>query len=370
MKTNHSPNTADPIPTSFAKEESSMRSYLGAIALAGLVVALAWTSAALAMTASGTDIANTAVVNYKVNSIDQPQKTGQTTFKVDRRIDVGVVKSASEVDVTPGASARVLTFTVTNEGNAPFDFGLSTEQATSDEFDATSVAVYVESGANAGYQAGEDTGTMISNLAAGDSKVVYVVANIPVDRIDEDLATIHLIAQAREVGGAAITTDARGAADQAAVVDDVLADASGPATDDIARDGKHSDTSSYRVRTARITVSKSSTVVWDPVSESTNPKAIPGAYVRYTVTISNASGAGATATDVVFTDDLTAESSRIAYRAGTMKLTKPGESEKALTDASGDDEGTYNAGAETITVTGVTLAANQTATVTFEVEIQ
>jgi len=60
----------------------------------------------------------------------------------------------------------------------------------------------------------------------------------------------------------------------------------------------------YRVLSAQLTITKSSTVIRDPFNLAANPKHIPGAYIQYVITISNAAGAGTSATLTTITDTL------------------------------------------------------------------
>jgi len=95
---------------------------------------------------------------------------------------------------------------------------------------------------------------------------------------------------------------------------------------DIAQNGQASADGSYTVETANLTVTKTSKVIYDPINLDActpaslscttdgNPKAIPTAYIQYTITIANAAGAGsanlttlsdvinATGTSTVFLD--------------------------------------------------------------------
>ena len=88
--------------------------------------------------------------------------------------------------------------------------------------------------------------------------------------------------------GAALTETA--GADTAGV-DIVFGDAAG--TDDGARDAAHSSRSAYRVVSAALSVAKISTLICDPFNGTTNPKRIPGAIVRWTITITNTGAASA-----------------------------------------------------------------------------
>ena len=79
-------------------------------------------------------------------------------------------------------------------------------------------------------------------------------------------------------------------------VDIVFGDAAG--TDDGARNANHSSRSAYRVVSAALSVAKISTLICDPFNGTTNPKHIPGAIVRWTITITNTGAASASLSTV------------------------------------------------------------------------
>ncbi len=82
-------------------------------------------------------------------------------------------------------------------------------------------------------------------------------------------------------------------------------------TDD-ARDGKHSAFATFTVSAAAVTVGKTAVVYSDPFNGAGgNPKAIPGAVITYTVTVTNAAG-GSQATNVSITDNLSVPRSQPA----------------------------------------------------------
>lgn len=358
----------------------------------GLVLALlalgTVRNAQAAGTAAGTDISNTATLDYQVGGNAQPTKTSNTlTFKVDRKINLTVARTdASIVSVSPGQNGAVLTFTVTNNGNSAQDFSLQAiaeAAATADPFggaiadnlDASSAAVYVESGGSAGYQAAQDTATSIGNLAADGVKTVYIVLNIPNTALDTNVAVYGLRATARELGGAAITETV--GADTAGTMDTVFADAAG--SDDSARDAAHSARSAVKVASAQLSITKSSAVISDPTNNTTNPKAIPGAVVEYTITIANAAGAGAAATNISTSDSLNGEITAghiafntNAYAAGKgIQVTAPNinaGAALALTNTADADQGSF--AANIVSVSGIALNAGQTATVKFQVVVQ
>jgi hypothetical protein len=289
-------------------------------AVLALGIALASPAAWAAGTASGTDITNNAQVNYSVGGVAQTTPSNSATFKVDNLVRVQVSEgNNAATSVVPGASAQVVTYTVTNQGNTTQDYSLASANLANgttltlgavnhtDSFDGTACAAYVESGATAGYQAGEDTATSISNLAADASKTVYVVCNIPLSLANGADAIVSLTATTANAGtcpGACATTLQTGVADNPTQVDVVFGDAAG--TDDVARDGKGSARDAYRVVSASLSITKTVTPVCDPFNFNTNPKNVPGAYVRYEITVSNAVGSGASATLTTITDALPA----------------------------------------------------------------
>lgn len=282
------------------------------------VVVMALPQAALAAgTASGTDITNQATASYSVGGSTQtPVSSNTTTFKVDNRVDLTVAEvSTGYTEVNPNTTDQVLVFTVSNTGNTVQDFSLAAAAGAdpfggTDNFDASNVGVFVESGATAGFQAGEDTATYIDELAVyvnpGDEVTVYVVGDIPIGQASADIAAYTLTATARAGGGAGSLGAAltESGVDDPDVVDIVFGDGTGDTDGD--RDAAHSDSDAFRVLSAQLTITKSSTVIRDPFNDDTNPKHIPGAYIQYVITISNDAGATASATLTQITDTLDA----------------------------------------------------------------
>jgi len=314
-------------------------------------------SASTAFAAAGDTIANTATLSFDVgassftlesspagNSITGGGNGTSTDFVEDRFVNFTVAEvSLATEPVTAGSLAQVQTFTVTNNGNAPQDFLLAAiERANgtadpfgglADSFVPTNVSVFVDNGV-AGYIAADDTGIFIDELGAGLSATVYIVSDIPAVA-DGSVAVMTLVAQVAVGGGAAvegaaITNDDNGnispagtysnggtsvgagtantIADDPATVQVVFGDAAGDINSTGAAgavsNGQHADSDSYTVQAAALTLSKTASVLWDPVNGNTNPKAITGAYVTYTVTISNtgtASGNLTTLSDTLAT---------------------------------------------------------------------
>lgn len=310
--------------------------------LFAMVVGLGLAPAAWAgaLTAAGTNVTNTASVDYTVGGVNQADITSNTDdFEVDQLIDVLVDESSTTFtavvpdQTTFNAASGTIRFTVTNEGNATQDFSLSAvneADATADPFGGNAdnwdtqgaFTFYIDDGDGVfepGVGAGLDGAavTFIDELAAGSSVQVWVEpadipANDPTNTLDGDPdqhmdngnnAVVSLTATARVGGtatvlGGALTNDT--GADVQGTMQIVFGDSAG--TDDAAIDAAHSDRDAFRVSNATITLAKSSAVTNDPINLGVNPKRIPGATVRYSLVVSNTAGASADAvaiTDVI-----------------------------------------------------------------------
>ena len=277
-------------------------------------------------TASGTDIVNAVTVNYSIEEPDgivtaQTAITDTVTFEVDNLIDVSVVTlETAAVTAVPSRLDEVLRFTVTNEGNTTQDYDLTALNITggaaqfggTDAFDMDNVEVYVDANANNTYESATDVGTDIDELPADTSITVFIVADTPAAATSAQIATFFLRATTHDAGGGglgALTTETAGA-DTSTLVDVVFGDdentvATGTlAQDDAAEgdeDGQHVDQADYQINAAILNVAKTSLALWDPFNLGTNPKSIPGAYVRYAVNIEN----DVTATDTAQLDNIT-----------------------------------------------------------------
>jgi uncharacterized repeat protein (TIGR01451 family) len=288
-------------------------------------------------TEAGTDVDNTATVTYSVGGTTQaPVDSNTTTFKVDRLVNFTVVNDG-DLNTVPGATGEVLEYTLNNASNFDADFSVAaTDDTAGDDFDPSTISVFVESGATPGYQPAEDTELFVDELGADTSIKVYVVSDIPAGQADGDVATVNLEGTILEGGVAAtqgaVLVETTGAED-AAVVDNVFNDAAGTATGDGVRDGKHSDSGDYIIETAVVAVTKSSVVISDPVNGTSNPKRIPGAVVEYTITITNTGSADATGLNV--SDSLDGNTT---YVAGTIVVDGTAEDD----DAAGADEADPN----------------------------
>ena len=251
-------------------------------------------------TASGTNITNQATVDYSVGGVNQTTITSPTaSFVVDTRIDFNVTElGGTATQTTPGAVNVVTRFQLTNTGNSTQGYVLSVvnEAGTvlftqTDNQDVSNLRIFVDSNGNGVYDAGADTATNINSLitdADGESLVVFVVADIPVAATNNQYANVRLTARATPVGST--TPLAQTAGPDTAGVDVVWADAG--------RDNSETAADQYHIQSAALTLAKACSGGLGSVQPRRPiPKAIPGARVEYTITVTN--GSTTTAADAV-----------------------------------------------------------------------
>ncbi|HEY0625842.1 MAG TPA: hypothetical protein VGD10_03830 [Allosphingosinicella sp.] len=299
-------------------------------------------------TQAGTTISNTATATY-----DLPGGGGEATINsntvnmtVDELLDVSVAwADPGDVPASPSATARVLTFTVTNAGNGNEAFTLSTRSnGGGDDFDPTVTSIVLDTNGNGAYDAGVDTAYVAGSndpvLAPDASTTVFVLSTIPGGAADNDRGRIDLVAVSNTGSGTAGTSIAgAGQGGGAAVIG--------------ATGGDAEDDGYYVVSSTAVALVKSATVA-DPFGGTTQ---VPGSTITYTLA-ATVSGTGSM-TNLRITDPIPTGTT---YKVGSIKLDGA-----ALTDASDADAGRY-------TGTGInvglgTVAAGTTRTVTFQVTI-
>ena len=342
---------------------------------ATVAVLLAANPAYAAGTAAGLSVTNTVTVNYQVGGVAQTAQTASDTFTVDRKVNLTVAEvGITTTTVSPGQTAAVTTFQVTNLSNATLDFALAVAQQTggagahsnTDSFDVSNVRIYLDnatSGTIGAYDAGDTLVTYLDELAADSSRTVFVVSDIPLGQTTGSVAAVTLTATGREGGtaaaqGAALSETTTG---NTAGMDTVFADGAGAT--DAARNADFSAKDDYTVSAAALSVVKRSTLVSDPLNGATNPKYIPGAVIEYCIAVTNAAGS-ASATSVAISDPLPTEVTYLAAFgikvAGTVNA-----SNQCLADgaSSGSISGT------TVSGTIASVAASDTRTVLFRATI-
>jgi uncharacterized repeat protein (TIGR01451 family) len=314
-------------------------------------------------TASGTTITNTATVNYSVNSIAQTAINASTNFVVDTVVNVNVT-GGTTVNVTPGQTAAVTVFTVTNTSNIASNFNLAPTNQAGDQFDVTNIAVRVDGNGNGTYEAANDTATSITGLARNGSVTVFILGDIPGTATNTQTAIDRLTASAINPATSAAWVNDTGA-DVAGTVQIVVQNNSAFAED------------TYVVATATLGVTKTSSVISDPVNNVTNPKAIPGAVVQYAIAISNTGSQAATLqsisdpipTNTTFLAGQFTGTTDVSIQVGAAPATFC-VAEAGGTDTNADGCVRTGGGALTVGAPAITtVAASSTVTVRFRVTI-
>ena len=291
----------------------------------GLLLLSVPNAAQAAGTIAGTVVDNSATIDYTVGGVGQAQVFSDTaTFLVDAKVDLIVTTvDGAAVIVVPGDTTGFLTYSVTNTGNQVQDYSLIAQAAAgaffgvTDNFDATGVLVFVDANNNGTYDPAVDLNAYVDELLPDSSVSVFIVGDIPLVLLDGDGALYDLIAQTAQGGGGGaqggdILNDDNGnvspGGTASSIVDDpatiqiVFADGAGSV--DGLQDGRFSSTDVFVVGSALLTVTKTSTVILDPFNGASDPKAIPGATVRYAINIANSGSADAD--DVAIVDQVPA----------------------------------------------------------------
>ena len=309
--------------------------YLNTRKAIGLILALAFfiggTHTALAVgTASGATISNTATVDYDVAGDARSALGAAPNITVDNRVDLTVANldAGNNVNVTPGSTDRILTYTVTNTGNTAQGYLLTTDIPTAN-IPMGNIRVYVDdpdSGTIGSWDAsdplytpgGAGTGNFANLFPGGEfavgasttagldhdngvggrtSVTVFIVADTPAAAADTNTDDVRLVAQTANEG---TDTASVAAGAPTAGVDVVFADGGGTTSEPGPQpDGYHSAAATYTVASAALTAAKTIAATTD---EFGTGFAIPGAVVRYLITITNG-GAGAVDNNTVVVSD-------------------------------------------------------------------
>lgn len=173
-------------------------------------------------TPAGTLIANTATLNYVLNGAPQaPLSSTTAQFLVDEIIQPTLTcQSVPTVAVSTPSVNNVLTFVLTNSGNGTESFSLARTNGGAtllparylpknsvlyDPLNSATGAIFLESNAIPGFQAGADVayipGTNDPNLVAGAAQILYVLSDTPVVA-NGALGDVLLTATSRTAGAA------------------------------------------------------------------------------------------------------------------------------------------------------------------------
>ena len=272
-----------------------------------------------------------------------------TDFIEDRIINFTVTREGGTVQVAPNSTQQAIPYIVENTGNGTHGFLLRGVHNTgaldphgsgnNDIFDPTTIETWVDVDDDGVFNPAIDNVAYIASVAPGAANAVrvFVVADIPLNSrtpsplVNGDVAVMSLVAQAAVNNATGVAADAitnddnsqispggtftNGGAvvaagtitlnpDNPATMETVFNDTAttdavtgatidATGANDIDKNAQQSSYSSYTVLSASLTVTKATSTLYDPINLDTLPKAIPGATVRYTITIANAAGAAA-----------------------------------------------------------------------------
>lgn len=297
---------------------------LGIALLAGMLLVVGGTPALAAGTDAGLTISNTASLTYDVGGVGQgPVSSTPATFTVDNKVDLTMTGGNN---ASASGAGNVLVFTLENTGNEDQGYALQLftgANGSDDDFNmsdgatANAVKVYIDVNKDGAVDVGDTditaslgTGSniadVLANAGAASTIQLLIVGDVPSGTANGLTAAYTLKATTLDVGTNTVTTATAGANTLGGAPDVVLADGDAGSgvngSSDGANNGQYLATGTYTVSTAQLSITKGVAVISDPVNGGTNPKAIPGATVRYTITITN-SGA-ADATSVVMSDPI------------------------------------------------------------------
>jgi len=365
-----------------------------------------------------------------------------TDFLEDRVINFTVTRESGD-DVVPGSTGQAATaYIVENTGNGTHGFLLAgvhnlgaldpLGSGNSDIYTPTNIQTWIDVNDDGNYVPADDNVAFIASMAPGAANAVrvFVVSDIPLaDRaanalINNDVAVVSLVAQAAVDGATGIVADAitaddnsntspggvftNGAAtvpagtaatnpDTPTTMETVFNDtaATDPVTgatvdatgaNDADQNAQQSAYSTYTVQSAALTVAKAATTLWDPVNDAVSPKAIPGAYVTYSISVANAAAAAdaalTTLSDilpaelVLDPDYVTSDGSTPTNAAGDSIEVVKGATTIYCTAAADGDGCDYAANTVSVDFTNATfaaimpLAATETVTVNFNGIVQ
>ena len=236
--------------------------------LATLAAVTLFSQQAMAVgTAAGTDISNTATLDYEVGNVPQVQvASAPVTFRVDNRVDFTLVANPDPIApvlATVGDLGIAVEFRIVNTGNQIQDYFLSvinsadgvTDGTYTDTGDMNNLTIVADNNDD-GVLDGSDTDNFVDDLAAdAPFRRVWVVADadtpIPNQLLNGDFAFVELTAVTHDGGAAGLggLTSASGANDP--VQEDVVLAVGG-----VLGAGDSTSLNAYELESASLTITK------------------------------------------------------------------------------------------------------------------
>jgi|GWRWMinimDraft_5_1066013.scaffolds.fasta_scaffold01933_3 uncharacterized repeat protein (TIGR01451 family) len=297
-------------------------------------------------TLAGTDIQNVASATFDTAGGPVTIQSNTVTIKVDELLDVTVSSTdPGDIITSPGQTANVQTFRISNTGNGDEAFTLSANVANGgDDFDPTLQQIILDTNNNGVFDAGVDViytaGANDPVIAPDQNITVFVITSTPSGVVDTNRANVSLAAAAVTGTGAPGTSFANAGQGGGNAV--------------VGTTGAQSSANGFlAVQATSVNLNKTATIL-DPFGGN---RPVPGAIVTYSL-VATVAGTGLL-NNLVITDPIPVGSQ---YQAASMTLEA-----NALTDAADADAGTFNG--TQIRITAGNVPAGQSRTVTFKVLI-
>ena len=325
-------------------------------------------------TLSGTSVSNTATGNYTVASVAQTPISASTSFTVDSYVRVTLSGGAAVTGVAPGTANLTQTFVLTNTSNIDSNFVLTGTNAAGNTFDlrqpgspTVGVNVYVDTNTNGTYDAGTDLQVTSAafSLVRGASRTYFVVGDAPLNATNGQVAGIELNAVAQNPATSAAWLATPGVDVQGGLAQIVVGNTTAQGT------------GSFTIATATLAVTKTSTIISDPVNGTgANRKAVPGSIIEYSVQVTNNGSAAATLQNI--TDPLALASIEFVQDVypGSRDVRVVGAATNYCdveSPADGNADGCFLSGGTDLVVSGAalpTVGPGATVTVSFQVRIR
>jgi uncharacterized repeat protein (TIGR01451 family) len=307
-------------------------------------------------TIAGTTITDTVTMTYQQGGPSQ-QETVSSSFKVDRAVNFTVTKLA-DASIAAGQTNASVLYLVSNSSNTYLRFSLAPASRPTNSWNMNNVRLYRDINGSGLWDAGDtlygDASTF-GDVLSGASVTILIVGDAPASPGPQP-SQYDLVATAVDAGS--LNTAVQTTGPDTGNVDTVFIDAAGSATNDTARDGKHSAVALFSASAADLGLTKSVEVrdQWG------GNRPIPGATLRYTITATMAPSGQAN--NVMIADPLPANT---VYVPNSLTLNGT-----PLSDAVDGDAGDVGGSTpDTVTVRlGNLNGSSPVQTVTFEVRIQ
>lgn len=352
-------------------------------------------------TAADTSITNQATLTFDVGGVQQDVEVDDAVFTVDNKIDLSLAwNDITATTAVPKEDNVVISYKLHNAGNNTQSYVLTysheatdgttigayttdyqTGAATPASLPASpgySYTLYQETGVTSGLQtSGLDLDTVLGSDQTGDiapaalvadlsddskATIIYlVVDNVPAASFDTDILGFSLTATTHKSGAGAAEVNDTASNDLEGVSEAVFADPD--------FDGFETAQSALEIVTAKLSLTKEVVVVSDPINSTTNPKAIPGATLRYTLTTTNEGRAAADA--VTVSEDLTLDDANNINLSdldtSTIANLSVTDSDSATVIGTFQSSGKLDVVYNTIPAGDITT---QTRTITFEIDLK